>query len=120
MTTLIELLFDYARLADAAYVDLHAISWSNPDAVADKVKAGRLPERLADATFTTAPGGWKVLHYDDTENASTGFAAALFERSDGQPVLAMRGTESGLQQSYIGLLKSDLNHLASGQNQARN
>jgi RTX calcium-binding nonapeptide repeat (4 copies) len=106
-------LFDYARLADASYIDLSTTSWQgNPDAVKNRgVEQSRLPEGLAVATFNTAPGGWQVVGYDDSQNTTTGFAATLFKNTEGKYVLAVRGTESGLQQTAIDLFKSDLKEI---------
>ena len=109
----IQQLFDYARLADAAYINLLDVAWlNNPDAVVnDAVAEGRLPRRLAEATFNTAPNGWQVAGYDDSRNAIDGFAATLFKSTEGKYVLAMRGTEDSAGQTTIDLWKSDIKEI---------
>jgi hypothetical protein len=109
----IQQLFDYARLADASYVDLSNVTWLNdPVAVAnDAVSEGRLPRYLADATFNTSASGWQVVGYDDSQNGASGFAATLFKNTEGKYVLAMRGTEAGAQQTFIDLLGADLKEI---------
>jgi hypothetical protein len=50
--------FEYARLADAAYVNLSTVTWSIPAAVANQaVSDQKLPRKLADATFNTSANG---------------------------------------------------------------
>lgn len=45
-------LFDYARLANAAYVNLSARNWVDGSAMSDEAAfQGRLPRTLGDATF---------------------------------------------------------------------
>lgn len=91
-------LFDFARLADAAYVNFGPVDWSVSDNVADAAAVDRLPRSLADATFDLTPTGWQVAHYYDAENDINGFAATLFKNSAGRYVLAggvKRGVKGG-------------------------
>jgi hypothetical protein len=90
----IQEVFEYASLANAAYVRLDATNWSQSEAVRNAAEAQeRLPRTLGDATFVSSPDGvWRVVHPHEADNAVTGFAATLFERND-KYVLAIRGTE---------------------------
>jgi hypothetical protein len=105
--------FEYARLADAAYVNLSTVTWSIPAAVANQaVSDQKLPRKLADATFNTSANGWQVAHYYDAENPTTGFAATLFKNSAGRYVLGVRGTETEpVGQAWIDLIKTDLGEI---------
>ena len=101
----IQQLFDYARLADASYIDLLNVAWQNaPRPVADEaIRSSRLPEQLAKDTFNTAPGGRQVVGYDDSQNATTGFSATLFKNTEGKCVLAIRGTDSEERKTDVAL-----------------
>jgi hypothetical protein len=90
----IQELFDYARLATAAYVDLAGVNLNAPNAVVNAAIGQKfMPSTLADLTFTSDPtGAWTVVHSDTADNAVTGFSAMLFERN-GKYVLGIRGTE---------------------------
>jgi len=104
-----EELFDYARLADAAYIDLSKVLYWDPAAVAAAaVSQERLPLKLAEDTFTLS--GWQVVAYDDLDNKTTGFASTLFKGPGEEYVLGIRGTESGLG-SWEDLFKADLKEI---------
>lgn len=93
----IDKLFDFARLADAAYIKFISSSeWSNLNIVRSRAEAqARMPLDFASSTFTTTVGGWQIVGYDDSDNNSSGFAGTLFKSTEGKYVLALRGTETG-------------------------
>ena len=104
--------FDYARLADAAYVDLSSTTWTDPVQVAIRADlALKLPLKLAQNTFNASPTGWQVAHYYDTENSTNGFAATLFKNSANRYVLGVRGTEPEGLQLVTDLLWADLKEI---------
>jgi pimeloyl-ACP methyl ester carboxylesterase len=104
--------FDYARLADAAYVDLSSTAWNNPDEVSARAAAvQKIPLALARATFNTTSTGWQVADYYDTENPINGFAATLFKNSANRYVLGIRGTEPEGMQFLLDLLWADLKEI---------
>ena len=101
-----EELFDYARLADASYIDLSTVLYWDPAAVATAaVSQERLPLKLAEDTFNLS--GWEVVDYNDRDNTTTGFAATLFKGPGDKYVLGIRGTES----IWEDLFKADLKEI---------
>ena len=119
MTTILDY-YEYAKLATAAYVQVE----DEPNLTGDRIAFQanrqeripiRLAERMFDSRFTSSP--WTIPSGGYHGNDPTGFAATLFERTEGgvtEKVLALRGTEpSGsvldpASQFSLDLLTADL------------
>ncbi len=95
MTTIMELR-DYAALADMAYVDLKGVDLNNSNAI---IKEASDQERTPEALGQSLLDVWDVDHYYGKENDETGFSATTF-RQGNKIVLAIRGTEAGLDQVW--------------------
>ena len=114
-TPSIRTIYEYAILAQATYIDLTDI---NPFSVNDLIAAaddqGKLPETLGTRFFQPNPNfvTWEVAA-EPQNNDSSGFAATLFESSDGQTVLAIRGTEAdGINiRTWNDLAVADIAHI---------
>ena len=87
--------FDYASLAEAAYVQWDQLG----NRLSDKgrVVDALIGEDVFMGEFTVSQANAFVDHWsviDHLPNTDTGFSSTLFRNNDGQYVLAFRGTES--------------------------
>jgi len=116
--------YEYSKLANAAYVDLGSLNFNNlngklifrSDSVAAEMNiAERLPAALAEQTFVSSEDNsknpWIISARGFHGNDAEGFAATLFEKSDGsKKVLAIRGTEPECN-LFEDLIKADIGQI---------
>src|SRR5581483_1911587 len=98
--SILETYYTYAKLAQAAYIDLSNASWQDPVAIVNEgIIQGRMPEHLGLDLFT-GPDAWTLLSpYYKTSNLTghsdpaSGFAGMLLSNPTYGKVLAIAVTE---------------------------
>ncbi len=110
----IQVLFQEAQLAEAAYADLWDATLNQPITANDKVITALKAEGFSDTQATDFAAHWGVV--DHLPNTTSGFSGTVFRRHDSDPVaglvagdlvFALRGTE----QVGLDLFQADFNEL---------